>query len=222
MKKIILALSTLAVIVSCKKGGNKDVLPAEDTQDTVAVDSGVVETPTETETVAVGTLDANGNFIYEVGELVDVTLPNGKVLNVGQNSTENKLYTFLADANQTVNEDKTQGWITLDRVYFDTGNSTLTAESQKQVDNLAAILEAYPNAVIKIGGYTDNVGNAEVNQPLSQKRAESVLAAIKAKGIAANRLSAEGYGQEHPICPANDTDECKAQNRRVDIRVAKK
>lgn len=46
--------------------------------------------------------------------------------------------------------------------------------------------------------------------------------AVIGDGIAADRLSAEGYGPEHPVCPANDTDVCKAQNRRVDLRVVQK
>ena len=74
---------------------------------------------------------------------------------------------------------------------------------------------------LKIGGYTDNTGAAAANKTLSKKRADAVVAALVAAGGDKARLAAEGYGQEHPVCPANDTEECKAQNRRIDVNVAR-
>ncbi|MRI62944.1 OmpA family protein [Ornithobacterium rhinotracheale] len=217
MKKSILALAVLFALTSCKKeqNGNKDVLPA----DTTAQDAGT----SEVDTVQVATvLDEDGNYIYNVGEFLDITLPDGVSINVGENSVENKLYKMLSDDSFKVSDDKSQDWITLDGVTFANGSATLKDSSKKQIDNLAAILKAYPNAKVKFGGYTDNTGSAEANQKISAQRAEAVMNGVIADGIAADRLAAEGYGPEHPICPANDTDECKAQNRRVDLRVTQK
>ena len=76
-------------------------------------------------------------------------------------------------------------------------------------------------AAIKLGGYTDNTGNADSNLKLSTQRANAAQAALVADGIEAPRVAAEGYGQEHPIA-TNDTPEGKAQNRRIDLRVTKK
>jgi len=87
---------------------------------------------------------------------------------------------------------------------------------------MVAVLKAYPNVNLKIGGYTDSDGKDEMNMKLSQSRADNVKAAIVAKGISADRLDAEGYGEQHPLCPANDTKECKAQNRRIAARVSAK
>jgi len=171
-----------------------------------------------------GKLDTTtGNFILNIGDTITITLPDsGKtVLHVGSNSTEAKLYHFLNDASSTVNtEDKTQGWITCDRIYFETGKANLTADSKKQIQNLALILKAFPAAEIKVGGYTDNTGSAEVNVKLSADRATTIQKAIVALR-AKNATAAEGYGPEHPVA-SNDNKEGQALNRRVDIRVTKK
>ncbi|WP_227765924.1 OmpA family protein [Hymenobacter sp. 15J16-1T3B] len=165
--------------------------------------------------------EATGNYIYDTGANTDVKLPDGTVLQVGSNSTEARLFNFLNDASQTVSDDKTQGWMSLDRVYFDTGKATLTAASQQQLQNIAAILKAFPNAAIKLGGYTDNQGRADANLTLSADRANAARKAVMTNGIDAGRVAAEGYGQEHPLA-SNDTPEGRAQNRRVDVRVTKK
>lgn len=175
-------------------------------------------------TVIQGTLDpATGNFIYETGNIFTIKLPNGEeIFEIGNNSTEAKLFNFLKDSTLNVNEDKTKGWITLDRVYFDTGKSTLTTESGKQIKNLAQILKAFPKAKVKIGGYTDTTGSEENNKKVSEDRAKIVQEELIKSGVQTERISSEGYGSQHPVCEANDTPECKAQNRRVDIRVLEK
>lgn len=175
-------------------------------------------------TVIQGTLDpATGNFIYETGDIFTIKLPNGEeIFEVGNNSTEAKLFNFLKDSTLNVNEDKTKGWITLDRVYFDTGKTTLTTESGKQIKNLAQILKAFPKAKVKIGGYTDTTGSEEINKKVSEDRAKIVQEELIKSGVQTERISSEGYGSQHPVCEANDTPECKAQNRRVDIRVLEK
>ena len=167
-------------------------------------------------------IDADGNYIYDLGENVSFKLPNGTSLNVGKLSSENKLFTFLSDAAAKVDTDKSKGWISLDRTYFVSGKSELTEKSKEQVANLAAILKAYPNAKIKLGGYTDNTGALDLNKKISAERATYVKSQLEKAGVAAGRIVAEGYGPEHPVCTANDTKECQAQNRRVDIRVTNK
>lgn len=115
-----------------------------------------------------------------------------------------------------------QTWFTMEGVNFETGSATLTADSSAQITKTADILKANPNVKIKVGGYTDNTGNADANLKLSGERAAAVKAALEAAGVEAGRVESEGYGQEHPLCPANDTDACKAQNRRTDVNVTAK
>lgn len=179
-----------------------------------------LEKPAATVAIA-GTLDTvSGNFIYELGEDISLSLPGGVNLTVGKNSTEAKLFRFLTDSSIQVDTDKTKGWITCDRIYFETGSATLTEASKKQIENLGAILKAFPSADIKVGGYTDNTGNADVNTKVSNERAAMVASSLKPVSGRAE-IASEGYGPEHPIAP-NDTDEGRALNRRVDIRVIKK
>jgi len=79
-----------------------------------------------------------------------------------------------------------------------------------------AILKAYPNVTLKIGGYTDNTGNRVANLKLSEEQAKTVMAELTKRGIAARRLS-----DQFPVI-SNDTEEGRAQNRRVSMRVTQK
>jgi K(+)-stimulated pyrophosphate-energized sodium pump len=166
-----------------------------------------------TETNSPHTLNAT------LGALTALTLPGNVALNVPEMGIENKLVQFIQDANKPV--DKTT-WFDFDRLTFETGSDKLTASSNEQLDNIANVLKAFPTVKLKLGGYTDNVGNPEANKTLSASRAKNVMTDLVSRGIAADRLESEGYGQEHPICPANDTEECKAQNRRISMRVTEK
>lgn len=110
-------------------------------------------------------------------------------------------------------------WFTFDRLTFKTGSAEIDMDqSAAQIENIHAILTAYPTVQLKIGGYTDNTGPEETNMALSQARADAVVAAVAALGSAPDRMEAEGYGPQFPVA-ANDTEEGRAQNRRIDVRV---
>jgi len=170
-----------------------------------------------------GKLDTvTGNFIYDVGEMTTIDLPNnGGQLNVGRYSTEARLVEFLKDPNAVV--DTINGnWFDFTNVRFKTGSSTITDDSHAQLKNLVAIIKAFPNATFKVGGYTDNTGDASTNLALSQKRADAVAAAILKDGANKAQITkAEGYGQEHPVGD-NSTADGRAMNRRVSVRVKSK
>ncbi len=171
---------------------------------------------------ATGRLDSlTGNFIYETGAIETINVVDTVTVSAGANSSEAKLVRFLKSSAAIDTVDKTQGWISLDRFYFETGKNTISRESQAQLKNIALILKEFTNARLKIGGYTDNSGNAQANLALSNSRATAAKNALVALGVVANRLEAEGYGQEHPIAD-NNTAEGKARNRRVDVRVVQK
>ena len=156
-------------------------------------------------------------YTPNLGEFRSRKLTSGVELSIPDNGVENNLLGFI-EGDRVVDKET---WFNFDRLTFETGSATLKPSSQEQLKNVAEILKAYPNVAVKIGGYTDNTGNAETNQKLSEERATSVRSALVDLGIAADRLEAEGYGQEHPVA-SNETAEGRAQNRRISIRVTKK
>lgn len=166
-----------------------------------------------------GALNEAGDWVYDLGATTKKKLSDGTELEIGVNSAEFKLLSFIEDTALPV--DKTT-WFTLDRLYFETGSNQLKAVSNDQLDRIAAIMKVYPAVKLKIGGYTDNTGSEEVNMTLSKQRAETAMAELVKRGVAAERMEAEGYGPQHPVCPANDTPECRARNRRIDVRVTAK
>lgn len=154
----------------------------------------------------------------KLGGLGAHKLSSGIELNIPKNGVESRLITFIEDKTKAV--DKTT-WFDFDRLLFETNQSTLKPESQEQLKNVSEILKAFPQVEIKLGGYTDNTGDAKANLKLSGDRATSVLNELVKMGIDGKRLKAEGYGQEHPVAD-NSTPEGREQNRRVSIRVTKK
>jgi len=153
-----------------------------------------------------------------LGKFFSKKLPSGVELNIPEFGVENKLVAFIEDAQRPV-DDKT--WFSFDRLTFETGQATLKPESQEQLNNIAEILKAYPNVTIKLGGYTDSTGDPQANLSLSQQRADAVMADLVKLGVDAGRMKAEGYGQEHPVAD-NSSEEGRARNRRIDIRVTGK
>ena len=150
--------------------------------------------------------------------MVRVTLPDGTVLNVPQLGVEQKLINYLNDPNSTISDDQ---WFDFDRLLFDTGAATLQPASQEQLGNVASIMKAYPKVKATIGGYTDNTGDPAANQQLSQQRADNVMAELVRLGVDPSRMTAKGYGSDHPIAD-NSTEEGRQQNRRISLHVTEK
>ena len=154
----------------------------------------------------------------KLGKFLAVKLPNGIELKVPEFGVEKKLIAFIEDKSKPV--DKTT-WFTFDRLDFETGSANLKPTSAEQLKNIAEIMKAYPKVALKIGGYTDNVGKPADNLALSQKRAANTMQELVKLGTDAKRLEAEGYGEKYPVAD-NSTEEGKAKNRRIDLRVTKK
>jgi outer membrane protein OmpA-like peptidoglycan-associated protein len=108
--------------------------------------------------------------------------------------------------------------LSLNAVEFSTGTADLSGESQTTLDNIVRIMNENPHLKFEVGGHTDDRGAYEFNMNLSEKRAAAVRNYLVEKGIDADRLTAEGYGPNHPLVD-NDTAANRQKNRRVELKV---
>jgi outer membrane protein OmpA-like peptidoglycan-associated protein len=101
-------------------------------------------------------------------------------------------------------------------ITFDVGKSVIKPESMGELTRIVKLMTDNPDLKFSIEGHTDNTGNADSNQKLSDARSKSVVDKLAEMGIAADRLTSAGKGQSSPIAN-NDTDEGCAKNRRVEF-----
>ena len=106
--------------------------------------------------------------------------------------------------------------MTLDDIAFAPGRAALRPEAKASLGKLVAFVNKDPTKPIRIEGHTDSRGNANANQILSQRRADSVRDALIAAGVAGNRMTSVGLGEDNAVAD-NETEEGRAKNRRVDV-----
>ncbi|MEY3051510.1 MAG: hypothetical protein RLY31_1295 [Bacteroidota bacterium] len=106
--------------------------------------------------------------------------------------------------------------VILNNVFFASGSAELLAESLPELDRLGQLLVNNPDLRIRILGHTDDIGRAEDNLLLSEKRAQAVYDHLLRHGIAGDRLSYAGFGETRPIAP-NDSEEGRRRNRRTEF-----
>ena len=111
-----------------------------------------------------------------------------------------------------------QANIKLDHVQFNTGTAELDVRSRSILDKVADVLKQNPHLSFEIAGHTDNTGNYKANVKLSQQRAEAVRRYLINEGVAADRLSAKGYGPDKPVA-TNATYQGRRLNRRVELNL---
>ncbi|RLD86458.1 MAG: hypothetical protein DRJ07_00710 [Bacteroidetes bacterium] len=104
-------------------------------------------------------------------------------------------------------------------VNFAFNSADLTADAKKNLNAVAEIFIEFPDTELMIEGHTDDIGSADYNLKLSRRRADSVVAYLKAHGVAANRFSVKAFGETAPRFD-NATKEGQAKNRRVEIGVS--
>lgn len=187
------------------------------------VEEGMSDAVVAVDSAAMKAANAAGAAVDSMGAAVEnlfkYKLSTGfELAGAAKDGIESQLVTFVEDASKPVDKNL---WFNFDRLLFDTGKATLQPSSQEQLKNIAEIMKAFPKLKIKLGGYTDNTGDAKANLKLSTDRAFNVMNELVTLGVAKDRLSAEGYGDKHPVAD-NNTEEGRQQNRRIAIRVTEK
>jgi len=104
-------------------------------------------------------------------------------------------------------------------VLFDFGKYELRPEAREKLAKLSGIILAHPGLDLAVEGHTDNVGSDEINQKLSEKRAETVRAYLLQQGLADGNVTSRGFGKTTPVAD-NSTPEGRQKNRRVEIVVS--
>jgi len=109
--------------------------------------------------------------------------------------------------------------VSMSDVLFDTGKYSFRSGAREKLAKVAGILVAYPGLNIAVGGYTDNVGADDMNQKLSENRADSVRDYLVQQGVSANSVSAKGFGNTLPVT-SNGNSAGRQHNRRVELLVS--
>ncbi|MDR0385425.1 MAG: OmpA family protein [Prevotellaceae bacterium] len=103
-------------------------------------------------------------------------------------------------------------------ITFETNSAEINTESYSELNRLLSFMERNPDLKIEIAAHTDDIGSNEYNSRLSDKRAESVVKFLVDNNISKTRVQSKGYGELQPLAP-NDSDENRAKNRRVEIKI---
>ena len=167
--------------------------------------------------------NTNANEAGTARTLGEVSLPNGTKLQAYTGGIEDQLVKFIQsdDYKNGTNDTLKDKWFSFDDLNFVFGKTELTPESKRQLDNITAILKAFPDAKIKIGGYTDKKGDDAANKRLSDSRAKAVQAALQKAGVGAQVPEAEGYGEQFATVEESASDEARAVDRKTAVRLIK-
>ncbi|HEX8389581.1 MAG TPA: OmpA family protein, partial [Sphingomonas sp.] len=140
-----------------------------------------------------------------------LNLPGGTVLAVTPGGLNEQVGGFLAGTDTTPSRA-----FQFDKLNFDTSKSDIRAQDQEDLNQMAQILKAYPNARIRVVGYADARGSDPANQQLGLARANSVKNALVAQGVAGDRVEAASGGEQEPV-DTNATASGQAENRRTEV-----
>lgn len=202
---VLIGLAAILLIYLLSRGCNNKADTTTTTMDTTTSQTTVTPAPVTTANDRASTT---------------VKLSNNTELNAYRGGMEEQLVACLNEAACKAGKDK---WFDFDNINFETGSAKLTAASQAQINNLAAILKAYPKAVVKIGGYTDKTGDEASNKKLSDARAKTVDAALRTAGVAGKQLKdPEGYGSQFAKVAATASDEERRSDRRISVQLREK
>jgi OmpA-OmpF porin, OOP family len=144
----------------------------------------------------------------------------GTSQNIDLSKITNNRYLEIEGKDMTVKPVEVGVKVEMNNIFFEFGKAELKPESFPELNRIATFFKSNTKIVSEISGHTDNVGSDEVNNKLSQERADVVRKYLLTQGVPAEKLTAKGYGKNKPKV-ANDTPENQAINRRVEFEILK-
>lgn len=214
---LLLLLLLLLFLLFGKKCSHKETAVDTEVVPFTAIEKVDIHEPYWDKKIADATVTEDGEIVYaKDGSLIGIII-NDQTIDFDKWSTEAEVYNFLSSSS------KESGWIVLDKVHFKFNKIDFTPEAQSQISNVVAILNKYaPDAKIDIEGFSDHLGSARENQIVSEERAIATKAQFVKDGLAESKIaSAVGLSDTKRLCQADDTPLCRAQNRRVEIKITK-
>ncbi|HKL08269.1 MAG TPA: OmpA family protein [Bacteroidales bacterium] len=175
--------------------------------------------------VATGLSDTSGTYKMRIPKKkdygVEVTAKDYLFYVTIVNLSEKQVVDSKVQANFQLDRIDVGAKMVLKNIFFETNKATLKPESTAELERVATLLKDNPRIRLEISGHTDNVGSYRVNQKLSEARAKSVVDYLIDQGVNKSRLEYKGYSFTQPVAD-NNTEEGRAQNRRVEFKVLSK
>lgn len=187
----------LSLVVSCK---NSTEIELENSSDLFHVE---VYDPTQ--------LSEKGDFMYDVGEMLEIQLTKGSKMSVGDKSFEYQLWQLLKNKDQ-----KRTYWLTLDQIGFYANQFGLDKKAKKQLTHLSKILKQHSELTLTFGAFT---AEQDVDKEKLQLILKEFTDFMVEQGIATHRIQVQVLGDQQRVCPPNDTAACQAQNRRFAVKI---
>lgn len=187
-----------------------------DTSQSEQVTNAQIDTTNLPQDTATAKVDSTALPATSSSKTLGVNLPNGQKLDLQEGTFNYKFAKYLTDSSAKVNQS-----FTFDNLIFESNTPILVAGSDKTIQDLAKIMLAYPRVQVKLTGYTDNTGDSIQNRRLSLKRAFAIKSVLIANGVQDLRVDFAGRGSSNPVA-SNATEEGKAKNRRIEVKVVKK
>jgi len=211
---VILAIVLLLLFLwwrSCRNNDVQETVYSENVVTSDSINQGIV-TP------------VSNTSMNEEREMQELTLPDGVRLQAYRGGVEDQMVNFLKSDDYKNADDKElqDHWFQFDNVAFEFNSSTeLTPESETQLDNIVAILKYYKDAKIKIGGFADKVGTEQANMEISRERAKTIEAMLERRGLGAQVVKTEGFGDEYAKHSASASNEERESDRDIALRFVK-
>jgi outer membrane protein OmpA-like peptidoglycan-associated protein len=178
----------------------------------------------EQDVVVTESVANNGDDATTNNRLINYSLPNGTVIRLYRNGVEERIVDFL-NSNKYKNatdKDLQSNWFEFEDVNFEYGSATnLRAGSDRELNNIASILKAFPDAKIKIGAFADQKGTDETNLAISQERAKTIEKLLAEKGVGNQVITVQGYGEKYASHNINESNDARAEDRDIALRFVK-